>query len=183
MAPLLFKNENEDMKKLLFSLMAVMLSTAVMTSCGGKKEAPADEVEAPAYVFTREDTTKVHDLVNQFTVRLQNGDIAGAVDMLRYLNGDSIQSLDQAFRQRQGHSLMFVAGKAGYELNRIVFNSNIDNEAKIDIVLFEKEEGDSRPNTTSFYLRPVRIDDEWYLTTKDNITDTHSDMSSNNDNL
>lgn len=161
------------MKKIFILIAVTVLSSVVLTSCKDKK-APADAEQAKSSnPFTREDTTKVFDMVNQFTTRLQNNDIAGALDMLIYYNGDSIQQLDQKFRARQGHSLMFVAGKPGYDLDRVVLNSEVDNEAKIDIVLFEKEEGDTRPNTTSFYLRPIRIDGQWYLTTRDNISENY----------
>lgn len=161
------------MKKIFILIAAVVISSLVFTSCTDKK-APADSEQAEkANIFTREDTTKVFDMVNQFTTRLQNNDIEGAVDMLIYFTGDSIKQLDQNFRARQSHSLMFVAGKPGYELDRVVLNSEVDNEAKIDIELFEKKEGDTRPNTTSFYLRPIRIDGQWYLTTRDNITENY----------
>ena len=113
------------------------------------------------------------DLVNQFTVCLQNGDIKGAIDMLVMLDGDSIKPIDAANLQRQANSLRFIAGMPGYELDRIVMQDEKRNEAKIDIVLFEKkDENDKRPNTTSFYLRPVYIGGQWYLTTRDNITNT-----------
>lgn len=127
-------------------------------------------------MFSKEDTTKVMDLVNQFTMRLQNRDIKGAVDMLVYLNGDSIQPLDAANLQRQTNTLNFIAGMPGYELERVVMEDTRHNEAKINVVLFEKkDENDKRPNTTAFYLRPVYIGGQWYLTTKDNITSTVDD--------
>ena len=148
-----------------------MVGTA-LTGCKDKK-APADTKPVETSMFTKEDTTKVMDLVNQFTVCLQNGDIKGAIDMLVMLDGDSIKPIDAANLQRQANSLRFIAGMPGYELDRIVMQDEKRNEAKIDIVLFEKkDENDKRPNTTSFYLRPVYIGGQWYLTTRDNITNT-----------
>ena len=96
--------------------------------------------------------------------------------MLYYLDKDSIKEPTDQNKASKALTLRYVAGCAGYNLDRIVFNSDIDNEAKIDIILFEKPEGDPRPNTTSYYFRPVRFEGKWYLTTKDNITDTHSEL-------
>ena len=161
------------MKKIvLFFAAALMVGTA-LTGCKESKKAPADTTPEETSMFTKEDTAKVMDLVNQFTMRLQNGDIQSAVDMLVYLNGDSIQPLDAANLKRQANTLRFVAGMPGYELDRMTLNDNKRNEAKIDVVLFEKkDENDKRPNTTSFYLRPVYIGGQWYLTTRDNLTNT-----------
>ena len=160
------------MKKVVLFLAATLMVGTALTGCKDKK-APADTKPVETSMFTKEDTTKVMDLVNQFTVCLQNGDIKGAIDMLVMLDGDSIKPIDAANLQRQANSLRFIAGMPGYELDRIVMQDEKRNEAKIDIVLFEKkDENDKRPNTTSFYLRPVYIGGQWYLTTRDNITST-----------
>lgn len=160
------------MKKFVLFLAAALVVGTALTGCKDKK-APADTKPVETSMFTKEDTTKVMDLVNQFTVCLQNGDIKGAMDMLVMLDGDSIKPIDAANLQRQANSLRFIAGMPGYELDRIVMQDEKRNEAKIDIVLFEKkDENDKRPNTTSFYLRPVYIGGQWYLTTRDNITST-----------
>ena len=160
------------MKKVVLFLAAALMVGTALTGCKDKK-APADTKPVETSMFTKEDTTKVMDLVNQFTVCLQNGDIKGAMDMLVMLDGDSIKPIDAANLQRQANSLRFIAGMPGYELDRIVMQDEKRNEAKIDIVLFEKkDENDKRPNTTSFYLRPVYIGGQWYLTTRDNITNT-----------
>ena len=163
------------MKKIVIFLAAALLVGTALTSCKDKK-APADSKPVGTSMFTKEDTTKVMDLVNQFTMRLQNSDIKGAMDMLVYLDGDSIKPQTAANMQRQAVTLSFIAGKPGYELERIILNNTTNNEAKINVVLFEKkDENDKRPNTTAFYLRPVYIDGQWYLTTKDNITSTVDD--------
>ena len=161
------------MKKFVLFLAAALVVGTALTGCKESKKAPADTTPVETSMFSKEDTAKVMDLVNQFTMRLQNGDIQSAVDMLVYLNGDSIQPLDAANMKRQANALRFIAGMPGYELDRMTLNDNKRNEAKIDVVLFEKkDENDKRPNTTSFYLRPILIDGQWYLTTRDNLTNT-----------
>ena len=166
------------MKKIVLT-MAVVGVALLLGGCKSKKENeglhPVEVVE-PTYTFTKEDTAAVIDQVNQFIERLKQKDIKGATEMLYYLDKDSIKEPTDQNKVRKALTLRYVAGCAGYKLDRIVFNSDIDNEAKIDIILFEKPEGDTRPNTTSYYFRPVRFEGKWYLTTKDNITDTHSEL-------
>ena len=163
------------MKKIVLFLGAVLLTGMALTGCKDKK-APADTKPVETSMFTKEDTAQVMDLVNQFTVRLQNSDIKGAMDMLVYLEGDSIKPQTAANMQRQAVTLSFIAGKPGYELERIILNNTTNNEAKINVVLFEKkDENDKRPNTTAIYVRPIYVNGQWYLTPRDNITETEKD--------
>ena len=62
------------MKKIVLFLAAALLVGTALTSCKDKK-APADTKPVETSMFTKEDTAKVMDLVNQFTICLQNGDI------------------------------------------------------------------------------------------------------------
>ncbi len=166
------------MKKIVLT-MAVVAVALLLGGCKSKKENeglhPVERVE-PTYTFTKEDTSAVMDQVNQFIEYLKQKDIKNATEMLYFLDRDSVKVPDTRARIRQARTLRFVVGCHDYKLSRVVFNSDIDNEAKVDIILFEKPEGDPRPNTTSFYFRPVRFEGKWYLTTKDNITDTHSEL-------
>ena len=163
------------MKKIVLFLGAALLTGMVLTGCKENKKAPADTKPVETSMFTKEDTTRIHELIEQFTMRLQTGDIKGAVDMLVFLDGDSIRPQSPANVQRQAVTLSFIAGKPGYELERIILNNTTNNEAKINVVLFEKkDENDKRPNTTAFYVRPICIDGQWYLTPRDNITETET---------
>ena len=86
--------------------------------------------------------------------------------MLNILKGDSIFPHEPAQQRRQAMALSIVKG-VRYDVNYLVFKSDKDNEVKLDITLFEKEENDPKPNKISFYFRPVRFEGKWYLTTKD----------------
>jgi hypothetical protein len=162
------------MKKI--TLYLFVLAVVACVSCNNKAPQdqplhPVDNVEE--YVFTSVDTTEVINLVHQFINYLENKDIRSAVEMLSFLDGDSIVSLTPQFQMRQAISLSTCIG-VGYKIDRLVFETDKKNEVKMDITLFEKPAGDPRPNQTSFYFRPVRYNGKWYLTTKDNITDTNS---------
>ena len=168
------------MKKIALILVAVAV-TVLFDSCNSCSKNDNEglrpvELETPEYTFTKEDTSAVIDLVNQFVERLKQKDIKNATEMLWFLDKDSIKEPTTPNRIRQARVLSYIAGCYDYKLDRIVFNSDIDNEAKVDIILFELAPGETAPNKTSFYFRPVRFEGKWYLTTKDNITDTHSEL-------
>ncbi len=156
-------------------MTAALLCAGMLTSCKDKK-APAEAEQEEVSIFTKEDTTTVRDLAAQFANNLQNGDVKAAAEMLSYLDGDSVKSFKPADMQRQMFSLGIMAGKPAYEVEYIKMRDVIDNEIKINITLFEKKEDDPRPNTMAFILRPVRIDGQWFLTTRDNFSDTRSDL-------
>lgn len=168
------------MKKIALILVAVAVAV-LFDSCNSCSKNDNEglrpvELETPEYTFTKEDTSAVLDLVGQFVERLKQKDLKNATEMLWYLDKDSVKVPSTQNRLRQARALSILLGCHDYKLDRIVFNSDIDNEAKVDIILFEKPEGDPRPNSTSFYFRPVRFEGKWYLTTKDNISDTHSEL-------
>ena len=175
------------MKKILSFLFVaagmvlVSQSLTSCSSCSGNKE-QQEQSEEQTMQFTHQDTVRILEMVDQFTMRLKEGDTRGAIEMIRFLNNDHVEDLNPMMVKRQANALMHVARKTSYEIDRIVLRDYYDNEAKIDITLFEKtDENDNRPNRTSFYLRPVLIDGTWYLTTKDNITDTRNYQRNNAD--
>lgn len=91
--------------------------------------------------------------------------------MLSFLNGDTIIPLNRDMALRQANALHNMQG-IRYDVDKMQFMEDKDNIVKVKVVLFEKAAGDDRPNTLNFYLKPVRYEGNWYLTTVDNITDT-----------
>lgn len=155
------------MKKTSLFLVILMMLLPVFTGCSDKKTPKHHKKE---YTFSKQDSVDVLNLVNQFVNRLDSNDIRGAVEMLNILKGDSIIPLEPIQQRRQAMALNMVKG-VKYEVQYLTFRTDKDNEVKMDITLFEKDVDDPRPNKTSFYFRPVRFEGQWYLTTKDNITD------------
>lgn len=135
------------------------------------KELEQDYIIQPVDSFTSVDSSEVSNLVSQFIDRLNQKDIKGAVSMLSFLNGDTIIPLNRDMALRQANALHNMQG-IRYDVDKMQFMEDKDNIVKVKVVLFEKAAGDVRPNTLNFYLKPVRYEGNWYLTTVDNITDT-----------
>lgn len=158
----------------LFFCLAVM---SAVVSCGRKEKTvqqlEQQYIEHPVDSFSGKDTSEVMYLVDNFIAKLNNKDIKSAVSMLSFLDGDKIVPLPAGLIKRQCNALYNAQG-VKYTVDRLVFNEEKDNIVKVNIVLFEKKPGDTRPNTISIYLKPIRRDGRWYLTTVDNITDTNN---------
>ena len=57
-----------------------------------------------------------------------------------------------------------------YKIDAVTFMSETDSQVKYTIEFFKKEPGDPRPNTTTFFIKPMRVDFKWYLTMFDSNT-------------
>ena len=154
------------MKRISLFLVAILMLT-FFVGCTDKK---APKQHKKEYVFTHEDSTQVINLVDRFVKYMDENDIRSAVEMLSILKGDSLIPLEPVQMRRQAMALSMVKG-VKWDVSYLIFNSDKDNEVKVDVTLFEKEENDPKPNMTAFFFRPVRFEGQWYLTVKDNITD------------
>ena len=150
---------------------AILLMLVVFAACSDKK-APANQ--KPEYTFSHQDSMEVLNLVKEFIAKMENDDVPAAIDMLSILKGDSLLPLEPIQKRRQAIALNLVKG-VKYDIDYVMFKSDRNNEVKVNITLFEKEENDPKPNKTAFFFRPVRQDGQWFLTTKDNLTDREND--------
>ena len=151
--------------------LAVLLMLAFFAACSNKK-APASQ--KPEYTFSHQDSTEVLNLVNEFIAKMENDDISAAIDMLSILKGEELVPLEPVQKRRQTIALNMVKG-VKYDVDYMMFKSDRNNEVKVNITLFEKDENDPKPNMTAFFFRPVRQNGNWFLTVKDNLTDREND--------
>ena len=147
--------------------LAILLMLTVYVGCSDKKAPTQKKVE---YTFSHQDSIDVLNLVNRFKGYLEENDLRSAVEMLSIVKGDSLLPLEPIQQRRQAMALSMVKG-VQYDVDYMMFHSDRNNEVKLNITLFEKDENDSRPNTIAFFLRPVRHEGQWFLTTKDVLTD------------
>ena len=145
-------------------------------SCGENKKASSNASisdQPETKLFTSQDTAKVYELTDIFIAKLKNHEFDSALSMLYYLKYDSIVELTPSQARLQMAALVNVRG-VDYKIRKVEFNTETDNDVTLDVILFEKPEGDNRPNSFGFHLKPVRRDGTWYLTTADNHSDTRN---------
>ena len=173
------------MKKNLFFAILMVLALCMVSSCGKKKKTLEDYREEyltkPAISLTQSDSMEVRSLVDNYLQLLRDNQFEDAVDMLYYMNGSKIIPMPDELKRTQLSMIKRFRG-VKYELQRIVYSQEYDNIACYVVTLFEKKEGDPRPNTAQFFLKPVRIEGRWYLTMADTMTDktgTHGTLIKN----
>ena len=142
-----------------------------------QKDKPAGSGQGGMLQMTMEqsDSVEVYDLVRSFMNSLKNCDVDGAMSQLVFLDGfDHIQPLPDSIALAQRNSLLSLQG-FDYIIRRAVFHREKDNLITVNVILFEKADDDPRPNTISLGLRPVRVDEKWYIT----LADTNNERYTN----
>lgn len=152
------------------SLYLFVLAVALfMCSCGGdkkKSDSQGYSLPKPNMELSAADTAEVISLTNQLLDRLRAEKYDDAVGMLYYLNNDSLEALGNDRARAQ--AMLFKRFKGvRYEVLHFRFKTDKENEVKFVVTLFEKKDDDPRPNTTAFYLKPIRQDGKWFLTMAD----------------
>lgn len=151
---------------------AVIIS--LLVACGSKeqkKEAVEDGVRVPVMTLTSEDTMTVTNLTKEFLENLKANKLDEAIEMLHYMDKNKkLVDLpkDMVDKQRKIFAMFPVLS---YKIDSVIFYSETDSQVKYTVQFFEKEEGDNHPNTTSFFIKPMRVDNKWYLTMADSNSD------------
>lgn len=158
-----------DMRLLRYLCFAAAV-VLCLASCRHKAERKAADDTAPAMTLDGRDTTAVYDLTAQFLELLKAKKVDEAVDMLYFLDADmQVVPLPDSLVERQ--KMVFRTFPVlRYTIDSIIFNTETDSQVKYTIEFFEKQPGDTRPNTTSFFIKPMRVKGKWYLTMFDSNT-------------
>ena len=149
-----------------FSFFTVLVLSLTFAACGdGKKQSQGEPI--PVFIQTsQKDTTEVLDLTKQYLAYLTDGRIDEALSMIKVIDGDSIKDVPDELRKKQLTSLNLLH-PIRYEIDYYIFRFEDDCVLKYSGILFDKEDGDSTPNKVAYYLKPVRHDNQWYLTLAD----------------
>ena len=116
------------------------------------------------------DTAQVFELTKSFLESLKANDIDKAVSMLYFLDADrQVVPLPDSLVERQ--KVVFRTFPVlSYKIESIIFNTETDSQVKYTVEFFKKQPGDTRPNTTSFFIKPMRVKGQWFLTMFDSNT-------------
>jgi len=171
-------HQNKKMKR---SFQALLLLALIMgaVSCGGKKEKASDKVIVPSdprtdfeMSRTAADSTTLLKLAKQYLDELKNGNVEGALDLLYEVKNHEAQPLSEARKNEIRKSVMAFPVN-DYTIKSMLLYNDSETQVRYTITLFEKPQGDNRPNTVEATLNPVRIDSVWYLTVGNRTVETN----------
>ncbi len=146
----------------------IVLVLAVFISCGKKKkEFKTEEYLRPAsMIYTKQDTTDILNLIDQYVSYFSERDIEAAADMLYFVRHDSILPLDEA-RRASFVKMYTLIPIYGAKSKGIILHSDRNNEAPITIQVSKNGDLDKDQGIMKFCLNPVVKDGKWYLTLRD----------------
>lgn len=157
------------MRLLHYSCLAFVLAVC-LAGCSGKDKKTEIRTKGPNMTLEQRDTTEVYQLTKSFLELLKAKEIDKAVSMLYFLDADrEVVSLPDSLVERQ-KSVFRMFPVLNYKIESIIFNTETDSQVKYTVEFFKKQPGDTRPNTTSFFIKPMRVNGQWFLTMFDSNT-------------
>lgn len=157
------------MRLLHYSCLALVLAVC-LAGCSGKEKKTEVRAKGPNMTLEQRDTTEVYQLTKSFLELLKAKEIDKAVSMLYFLDADrEVVPLPDSLVERQ-KSVFRMFPVLNYKIESIIFNTETDSQVKYTVEFFKKQPGDTRPNTTSFFIKPMRVNGQWFLTMFDSNT-------------
>lgn len=163
-------------KTFLFLTLLSTVFVLCFSSCTGKKadQVQTQDEEKQIMSLSKNDTIAVKSLMERYFNCLRNKNVDEAISMLYYLDENGIIiPLPDELKKGQRRMLQMHSGLE-YKIDYIKFWQETDSEVKYTCILFEKKPGDNRPNEVKFLIRPMRHNDQWYLTMADTPTQNGS---------
>lgn len=153
--------------KRYFTFLGFLLVILLLASCrNGKTTGEVNENGLPIYEFNDKDSVAVRALADDYVNRFKAQNYEAAADMLYTVRNDSVFPLtgDQRNGYLQAMKMMPFRDCA---IKEQILRSDKDNEIRIAMLLSEDGSLDEEKGTVNFFLNPVYIDGQWYLTLLD----------------
>ncbi len=157
------------MRKNIICLMA-LLGCFLLAGCNsGKKDDKRKEYIPLKMDVSKKDTVAVNQLSEKFVKLLQKEDYEAALNMLYFLNKEGeVVPLPAELRAQQ-LTMFKTFPVISYTNKGIIFNTEKDSQVKYEIQFTNAEEGKPAA-VTNLFLKPMRVNGEWFLTTYDSQT-------------
>lgn len=158
-----------NMRKNIICLMA-LLGCFLLAGCNsGKKDDKRKEYIPLKMDVSKKDTVAVNQLSEKFVKLLQKEDYEAALNMLYFLNKEGeVVPLPAELRAQQ-LTMFKTFPVISYTNKGIIFNTEKDSQVKYEIQFTNAEEGKPAA-VTNLFLKPMRVNGEWFLTTYDSQT-------------
>lgn len=164
------------MRKNIICLLALLGCILIAGCNSGKKEDKRKEYIPLKMDVSSKDTVAVMQLSEKFMKLLQKEDYESALNMLYFLNKEGEVVPLTAEQRQQQLGVFKVFPVIDYTNKGIIFNSEKDSQVKFEIQFTPSEE-DKPGATTNLFLKPMRVNGEWFLTTYDSQTGPPSQIT------
>lgn len=152
------------------NLLILGFASIFIASCSqGSKKADMGNQSAINHTMAlnKKDTIQVLELTNQFMTAVKEQRYADAAMMLHEMKANDSFAKPELLDNAQLASALQrlkIFPIYDYSISDYTFKEAFDNEVRCKVVLFPKTDAeDTRPNTTTWYFKPVRYLGEWKL--------------------
>lgn len=158
------------MKTKVLYLLSFSFSFFLVLGCSNKKSQGSDEnvTDQIVFEFTNQDSLSISNLVDEYVVAFNSGNLEKCADFLFMVRNDSVfpLTIDQ---RRDFIASMQPISAFGCERRDMALKTDRDN--KVSLALFLAEADSLNPQadrpTARFILNPVKVEGQWYLTVYD----------------
>lgn len=168
------------------NLLILGLASIFIVSCsqsGKKAETNEQSVVKHTMVLSKKDTVQVLELTNRFMAAVKEKRYADAAAMLHETKADDPFAQPELLDNDQLQDALQrlkIFPIYDFSISGYTFKEALDNEVRCEVVLFPKTEADdTRPNTATWYFKPVRYLGEWKLCFRSSAQGDHAFDPSN----
>ena len=158
------------MKTKVLYLLSYSVSLLLAMSCSDKKSQGSEETvtDQVVFEFTNQDSISISNLVDEYVVAFNSGNLEKCADFLFMVRNDSIFPLTIDQRHDFIASMQPISA-FGCERRDMALKTDRDN--KVSLALFLAEADTLNPQAdrpaARFILNPVKVEGQWYLTVYD----------------
>lgn len=155
------------MKFKYFTIFVLVLTLLVSCGKNKKKEHDFNEYIRPASMYySKQDTTDINNLVDEYLDHITNKEFEAAADMLYKFQSDSVAPLDDSARAKF-LSLYQKLPIYGAKKKSFILNSDRNNQVRYLIQITKGGDLQTEQGVMKLSLNPVVVDGKWYLTLLD----------------
>ena len=149
-------------------IFCCLILAVMLTGCSNnkKKTEQFDERGLPIFSFDNEDSIAVRKLGDEYVARFSSKNFDAAADMLYTVRNDSVRPLSDSSRAGFVEAMKHIPMQ-GCAIKEQTLRSDKDNQMRIAILMTPNGDLETERGTVNFFLNPVYIDGQWYLTLLD----------------
>jgi hypothetical protein len=155
------------LRNILFVTLAITLT---FSACKSKKEEKVPLLRPASMVYTAQDSADIWKLCEQFAQFFGQNDFESCALMLNKFENDSIHPYTDQQRKEYIKAVQ-IFSNYGCRVDAFTLRSDRNNSVSLKVKLFPVGTLDDDQGITHLVLNPVKVEDTWYLTLRDQNAD------------
>jgi hypothetical protein len=151
------------LKQLFF---VAIIASLTLSGCKSKKEEQLPILRPASMDYTAQDSADIWKLCNQFAEFFGKNDFESCSLMLNFFDEKGIRPYTDKERKEYMEKIQLFSNY-GCRVESFVLRSDRNNSVSLKVKLFPVGTMDDDQGITRLVLNPVKVEDTWYLTLRD----------------